>query len=92
MNTPKFRPAGKRILILPEPIVTKTESGLILTEVAADENKVRRGTLIAIGSKVDPTEFKAGEEVLYSSYADTKVELEGQEYIIAVDEDIYGAI
>lgn len=91
MKTPNFKPTKNRVLLLPEELKEVTETGIILGD-EADSDKVRTATVIATGPSVDQTEISVGSQALYSSYANTKIVLEGTEYVIAVDEDIYGTV
>ena len=54
--------------------------------------------IIAVGSgrvgddgKVQPLEVKAGDKVLFGGYAGSEVKLDGKDYLIVNESDIYDA-
>lgn len=86
-----FRPIKNRILVLPKAQETKTESGIIVPDGAKDI-VAKQGTIIKIGKEVDTTEFDVNSKILFSKYADKSLTLDGADYLLIVDEDIYGVI
>lgn len=95
MNTSGLHPVEYKILIEPEQIEKKTESGIILTDKVTDREKMAqvRGKLIAIGGNAfedwqDPIP-KVGDTVSYAKYAGLIVEgIDEKEYRLANDKDI----
>jgi chaperonin GroES len=71
-----------------------TSGGIILPESAKD--KPKEGKVIACGEgaivdgKRQPLSVKAGDRVLFSSYAGTEVKYQGEEYLIMREDDILG--
>lgn len=86
-----FRPIKNRILVLPKAQKTKTESGIIVPD-GAEDVVAKQGTIIKVGKEVNTTEFDVDSQILFSKYADKSLTLDGVEYLLIVDEDIYGVI
>ncbi len=61
-----------------------TTSGIILTSEAKEKQAV--GKVIAIGPKVE--DLKENDRVIYQSYSGTKVELDGQEFLLIQNKNI----
>ena len=85
-----FKPLADRVLIEPAPAEQTTASGLIIPDTAKE--KPLRGTVVAAGSgKADePMTVKVGDSVLFGQYSGTEIELEGKNYLIMREADIYG--
>lgn len=91
-----IKPLGDRVVVQPKEADEKTESGLYIPDSA--QEKPQKGTVIAIGpgrvengTKIDMT-VSAGDEILYGKYAGTEVTIEGEEYLIMRESDIFGVI
>ena len=52
---------------------------------------VGQGKVLANG-KVRPTDLKAGDRVLFGKYSGTEVKLNGEELIVAREEDIMAVV
>ena len=61
-----------------------TTSGIILTSEAKEKQAVEK--VIAIGPKVE--DLKENDRVIYQSYSGTKVELDGQEFLLIQNKNI----
>ncbi len=61
-----------------------TASGIILSSEAKEKQAV--GKVIAIGPKVE--DLKENDRVIYQSYSGTKVELDGQEFLLIQNKNI----
>jgi len=70
----------------------KTASGLYIPDTAKE--KPSQGIVVAVGTgKVDePLTVKVGDKVLYGKYAGTEITVEGKEYLIMREADIYAVI
>jgi chaperonin GroES len=91
-----IKPLGDRVVVQPEPAEEKTESGLYIPDSA--QEKPQRGTVRAIGegrvedgTRIEMT-VEEGDEVLYGKYAGTEVTLDGEEYLIMRESDIFGIV
>ena len=85
----KIRPVGERVIVKPIEAVSKTPSGLYIPETAKE--KPNEGEVIAMG-KLEDVELKIGDKILYGKYAGTKIELDGEEYLILEKNDILAVL
>jgi chaperonin GroES len=67
---------------------TKTASGLYLPEKSAEKPKTSK--VVAIGKEVK--EVKVGDRIVYKSYSNTDVKVDGTEYILVKEEDILAKV
>ncbi len=88
----KIQPLGDRVLVEPAQAETKTASGIIIPDTAKE--KPMRGTVIAVGAgkKDEPMTVKAGDQVLYGKYSGTEISIDGTEFLIMRESDIYAII
>jgi len=87
----KFTPQGDRVLVEPAPAEVKTAGGLIIPDTA--QEKPQKGTVIAVGpgkKKEEPMTVKPGDNVLYGKYSGTEITIDGKEYLIMRQDDIFG--
>jgi chaperonin GroES len=91
-----IQPLGDRVVVQPKPAEEKTDSGLYIPDSA--QEKPQKGTVVAIGpgrvedgTKIDLT-VSEGDQVLYGKYSGTEVTLDGDEYLIMRETDIFGII
>ncbi|MFD1552145.1 co-chaperone GroES [Putridiphycobacter roseus] len=87
-----LKPLADRVLIEAAPAETKTASGIIIPDTAKE--KPLQGKVIAVGpGKVDePMTVKIGDSVLYGQYSGTEIKLEGKDYLIMRESDVYGIL
>ena len=93
----KIRPIGDRIVIKVSEGDMKTASGIVLPDTAKE--KPQKGEVVAVGSgkvldngqKVAP-EVKVGDKIIFSKYAGTEIELDGEKYLIMRQSDILAII
>jgi chaperonin GroES len=85
-------PLGDRVIIEPSPAEEMTAGGIIIPDTAKE--KPQRGTVVAVGpgKKDEPTTVKQGQTVLYGKYAGTEISVEGKDYLIMRETDIYAVI
>ncbi len=93
-----IKPLGNRVLIKRTKAQT-SKGGILLPDVAQEKQK--EGLVIAVGpGKIDESgsheqmNVKAGDKVLFSSYAGTEVKnpTEDDEYLIMSEDDILGIL
>jgi chaperonin GroES len=84
----QFRPLKERVFVSYTEELDKTSGGLYIPDAAKE--KPQRGTIEAIGTEVK--NVKVGDVVLFDKYSGSKINLEGQEYLILKEEDILGVI
>jgi len=92
MSKVKFTPLADRVLVEPAAAEEKTASGIIIPDTAKE--KPQSGSIIAVGTgKIDePMTVKVGNQVLYGKYSGTEVTIDGTDYLIMKESDIYGII
>ncbi len=90
--TVKFKPLADRVLIEPTAAETKTASGLIIPDTAKE--KPMEGTVVAVGpGKTDePMTVTVGSKVLYGKYSGTEIKLDGKDYLIVKESDLFGIV
>jgi len=88
----KIKPLADRILVSPAEAEQKPAAGIIIPDTAKE--KPQKGTAIAVGpgKKDEPMTVKAGDTVLYGKYSGTEIQLEGENYLIMKESDIYAII
>lgn len=86
------KPLADRVLVEPAPAETKTAGGLIIPDTAKE--KPAKGKIIAVGNgkKDEPMTVKVGDSVLYGKFAGTEISIEGHQYLIMKESDIYAVI
>ncbi|MDX2195746.1 MAG: co-chaperone GroES [Cytophagales bacterium] len=88
----KVKPLADRVLVEPAAAETKTASGLYIPDTAKE--KPQKGKVVAVGTgkKDEPITVKVGDEVLYGKYSGTEITIEGKEYLIMRESDIFAVI
>ena len=86
------KPLADRVLVEPLPAENKTASGIIIPDTAKE--KPMKGTVVAAGpGKTDePVTVKIGDVVLYGKYAGTELSVDGKDYLIMRESDIFEII
>ncbi len=86
------KPLADRVLVEPAAAETKTAGGIIIPDTAKE--KPQRGKVVAVGNgKPDePMTVKVGDVVLYGKYAGTEIQIEGKDYLIMRESDIFAVI
>ena len=92
MSKITIKPLSDRVLIEPAPAETTTASGIIIPDSAKE--KPQKGTVVAVGkgTKDEPTTVKIGDSVLYGKYAGTELSIEGKDYLIMRESDIFAIL
>ncbi len=87
-----FKPLADRVLIEPAEAEQKTITGIIIPDNAKE--KPQRGIVVAVGNgkKDEPMTVKAGDTVLYGKYAGTEITVEGKDYLMMREADIFAII
>ena len=86
-----IKPLADRVLVEPAPAEEKTAGGIIIPDTAKE--KPQKGTIVAVGpgkKKDEPMTVKVGDNVLYGKYAGTEITIDGKEYLIMRQDDIFG--
>ena len=89
MSKLNIKPLADRVIVESAEAEEKTASGIIIPDTAKE--KPQKGIIVAVGSgkKDEPMTVKEGDEVLYGKYAGTEITVDGQEYLIMRESDIF---
>jgi chaperonin GroES len=92
MSNIKFSPIADRVLVKPAAPEEKTASGLFIPDTAKE--KPQRGEIVAVGpgKKDEPSTVKVGDIVLYGKYSGTEISIEGEDYLMMKESDLFGVI
>jgi chaperonin GroES len=92
MSKVKVQPLADRVLVEAAAAEEKTAGGIIIPDTAKE--KPQRGKVIAVGTgkKDEPMTVKVGDTVLYGKYAGTELNVEGHDYLIMRESDIFAII
>lgn len=92
MSLTNFKPNEDRVLVEPAAAEEKTSSGIIIPDTAKE--KPQKGKVVAIGDgiKDKPVTVKVGDNILYGKYAGTEITIDGRDYLIMRNSDIFGII
>jgi chaperonin GroES len=89
-----FRPLSDKVLVKPSEAEAQTSGGIFIPDSA--KQKPQEGEVIAVGpGRVldDGTRstlaVQVGDKVIYSKYGGTELKLDGQEYQILSEDQIY---
>ncbi len=92
MSNLNIQPLADRVLVEPAAAEEKTASGIIIPDTAKE--KPQKGQIVAVGTgkKDEPLTVKAGDTVLYGKYSGTEITIEGKDYLIMRESDIFAII
>ena len=87
-----FKPLADRVLVEPASAEEKTASGIIIPDTAKENPQ--KGKIIAIGNgtKENKITVKVGDQVLYGKYSGTELNINGVDYLIMKESDIFGTV
>ena len=92
-----LKPLQDRVIIKPAEAEEVSKGGIILPDTAKE--KPQQGEIMAVGpGKVADNgdlikpQVKKGDKVLYGKYSGTEVTVEGEEYLIVRESDIFAII
>ena len=92
-----LRPLHDRVIIKRLDQESKTASGIIIPDAAAE--KPDQGEVLAVGpgkrdetGKLNPLDVKVGDRVLFGKYAGQTVQVDGDELIVMREDDIMAVV
>ena len=92
-----IRPLQDRLIVKRIDEEETTAGGIIIPDTAKE--KPQEGKVIAVGNgkigddgKLQPLDVKKGDKLLFSTYAGTEVNLEGEEHLIIREDDVLGIL
>lgn len=93
----KLNPLADRVVVKPAEAEEKTKGGIILPDTAKE--KPVEGTIVAAGpgkvadnGEVVKMTVKVGDKVLYGKYSGTEVIIDGEEYLIMRESDVFAIV
>ncbi len=97
MSKMNLTPLADRVIIKPSEAEETTKGGIILPDTAKE--KPIEGTIVAAGpgkvtedGKTVKLGVKVGDKVLYGKYSGTEITVEGEEYLIMRESDIFAIV
>lgn len=92
MSKVSLKPLADRVLVEPAEAEEQTASGIIIPDTAKE--KPQKGSVVAVGTgtKDEPLTVKVGDTILYGKYAGTEITIDGREYLIMRESDIFAII
>jgi chaperonin GroES len=93
----KVVPLNDKVLVKRVEAEEKTAGGIVLPDTAKE--KPKQGTVLAVGEgrrlengSRAAFQVKVNDRVLFTSYAGTEVNVDGQEYLLMNEEDILAVV
>jgi len=92
MSNVNIKPLADRVLVQPAAAEEKTASGLYIPDTAKE--KPQRGTVVAVGNgkKDEPLTVQVGDTVFYGKYSGTELSVDGRDYLIMRESDIFAIL
>lgn len=86
------KPLADRVLVEPAAAEEKTAGGIIIPDTAKE--KPQKGRIVAVGNgkPEEPMTVKEGDTVLYGKYAGTEINIEGKDYLIMRESDLFAIV
>ena|ERR1700722_16710224 len=92
-----LRPLRDKVVVKPSEGEEKSSGGIFLPDTA--KKKPQEGKVIAVGSgrllddgTVRELSVKVGDVVIYSKYGGTDVKLDGEDYVLLDEDQIYALV
>jgi chaperonin GroES len=93
----KLRPLNDKIIVKRLKAESKTKGGIVLPDTAKE--KPKEGKVVALGKgrmlengKRVPFQVKAGDKIIFTSYAGSEIKIDGEEMMIMSEEDVLAII
>jgi chaperonin GroES len=94
----KLKPLGDRLIVKAVEEDETTASGIVLPDTAKE--KPQRGKVLAVGDgKISeesgnriPLDVAEGDEVLYSKYGGTEINIEGDDLLVLRESDVLAKV
>ncbi len=92
-----LKPLRDKVVVERTEAEERTAGGIVLPDSAKD--KPKQGTVVAVGTgrvldngDVKPLEVKKGDVVLFGGYAGSEVKVDGKDYLILGESEIYAVL
>ncbi|RCX07353.1 co-chaperone GroES [Extensimonas vulgaris] len=93
----KLRPLHDRVIVKRIESETKTASGIVIPDNAAE--KPDQGEVLAVGpgkkndkGELSPMSVKVGDRVLFGKYSGQTVKVDGEELLVMKEDDLFAVI
>jgi chaperonin GroES len=93
----KLKPLGDRLIVKAVEEEETTASGIVLPDTAKE--KPQRGKVLAVGEgkvsddgKRIPIDVSDGDEVLYSKYGGTEIQIDGEDLLVLRESDVLAKV
>ena len=93
----KLRPLHDRVIVKRIDSETKTSSGIVIPDSAAE--KPDQGEILAVGpgkkndkGELIPVDVKVGDRVLFGKYSGQTVKVDGKELLVMKEEDLFAVV
>ena len=94
----KLKPLGDRLIVQASEEEETTASGIVLPDTAKE--KPQKGKVIAVGEgawdedgeKRRPLDVAEGDEVLYSKYGGTEIQVDGDDLLVLRESDVLAKV
>ena len=93
----KLRPLHDRVIVKRIDSETKTASGIVIPDAAAE--KPDQGEILAVGpgkkndkGELSPVGVKVGDRVLFGKYSGQTVKVDGKELLVMKEEDVFAVV
>jgi chaperonin GroES len=93
----KLVPLGDRLVVQREVSEERTAGGILLPDSAKD--KPTRGVVVSVGDgrvlddgSRAPLQVKAGDKVLFTTYAGEQIEVDGDEYLLMSESEVLAVL
>ena len=88
MGKSPITPLADYVVVQQEEAQTKTASGLYLPDKGAEKPKI--ANVLAVGPAVK--DVKPGDRVVFGGYSNTDIKVEGADYMLVRNENIYAKL
>ena len=86
----KIKPLADRVLIKMEKDDTQKVGSLFIPQTAQEKTNI--GVIAEIGDDKDVITVKVGDKVMYDKYAGTKIEADGEEFLLVRITDVLAVV
>ncbi len=93
----KTKPLGEKVLVKRVVAEEKTAGGIVLPDAAKEKPKEGKIIELGDGKLLDDGQrakfqVKKGDRVVFTSYAGTEIDINGEEYLLMSEDDILAVI
>lgn len=88
MGKVPITPLADFVVVQQEEAKNKTASGLFLPDNSGEKPKIAK--VLGVGPKV--SDVKVGDRIIFGGYSNTEVKIEGVEYMLVKNENIYAKL